>query len=228
MQKKYVPLVVFLAALLVLAAHLGARAVLAETAFTFAEEEKRVYLTFDDGPSTVVTNAILDTLKEEGIKATFFIVSDRAHGREETLRRIVREGHTVGVHSATHNYSDIYASDEALLADVNECATLIRRVTGVVPHVYRFPGGGTSARERQTKMLERLGYRVVRWNAVCGDEEIRNASAATLTEESMRTAGDKNTVVLLLHDSAPHRATAEALPDIISRFRARGYTFFAY
>ena len=158
-----------------------------------------------------------------------FLQQYRADAAIEKLKKLSAcEGHTVGVHSATHNYSDIYASDEALLADVNECATLIRRVTGVVPHVYRFPGGGTSARERQTKMLERLGYRVVRWNAVCGDEEIRNASAATLTEESMRTAGNKNTVVLLLHDSAPHRATAEALPDIISRFRARGYTFCAY
>ena len=227
MQKKYVPLVVFLAALLVLAAHLGARAVLAEPAFTYAEE-KRVYLTFDDGPSTVVTNRILDTLKEEGVRATFFIVSDRAHGREETLRRIAREGHTLGVHSATHDYASIYASDEALLADVETCATLIRRVTGVVPRVYRFPGGGTAARERQTLLLQKRGYRVVRWNAVCGDEEIRGACAAALVAESVRTAGNKQNVVLLLHDSAPHRATAEALPEIIAHFRARGYTFCAY
>lgn len=227
MQKKYVPLVVFLAALLVLAAHLGARAVLAEPAFTYAEE-KRVYLTFDDGPSTVVTNRILDTLKEEGVRATFFIVSDRAHGREETLRRIAREGHTLGVHSATHDYASIYASDEALLADVETCATLIRRVTGVVPRVYRFPGGGTAARERQTLLLQKRGYRVVRWNAVCGDEEIRGACAAALVAESVRTAGNKQNVVLLLHDSAPHRATAEALPGIIAHFRARGYTFCAY
>ena len=227
MQKKYLPHVVFLAALLVLAAHLGARAVLAEPAFTYAEE-KRVYLTFDDGPSTVVTNRILDTLKEEGVRATFFIVSDRAHGREETLRRIAREGHTLGVHSATHDYASIYASDEALLADVETCATLIRRVTGVVPRVYRFPGGGTAARERQTLLLQERGYRVVRWNAVCGDEEIRGACAATLVAESVRTAGNKQNVVLLLHDSAPHRATAEALPEIIAHFRARGYTFCAY
>lgn len=227
MQKKYVPLVVFLAALLVLAAHLGARAVLAETTFAFAEE-KRVYLTFDDGPSTVVTGRILDTLKRENVKATFFIVSDRAHGREETLRRIVREGHTVGVHSATHNYASIYASDKALLADAAECAELILRVTGVVPRVYRFPGGGTADRERQTRLLEAQGYTVVRWNAVCGDEEIRNASADTLVKESLRTAGNKSRVVLLLHDSAPHKATAEALGRIIGCFRARGYTFCAY
>lgn len=227
MQKKYVPLVVFLAALLVLAAHLGARATLSAPTFSYAEE-KRIYLTFDDGPSTVVTGRILDTLKEEGVKATFFVVSDRVHGREETLRRIVREGHTVGVHSASHEYSAIYASDSALLADVDECAECIRRVTGVIPRCYRFPGGGSADRMRQTSLLEERGYRVVRWNAVCGDEELRNASAQTLVKESVRTAGGRSTVVLLMHDSASHRATAEALPDIIAHFRAKGYTFCAY
>ena len=147
MQKKYVPFLLFFAVLLVFAAHLGARLTAGTPAFSLAEaaEEKCVYLTFDDGPSTVVTNRILDTLKEESVKATFFIVSDRVSGREETLRRIVREGHTVGVHSATHDYGAIYASDEALLADADACAAVIRRVTGVTPRVYRFPGGGVEA-----------------------------------------------------------------------------------
>lgn len=227
MQKKYVPLVVFLAALLVLAAHLGARMTLSAPTFSYAEE-KRIYLTFDDGPSTVVTGRILDTLKQENVKATFFVVSDRVHGREKTLRRIVREGHTVGVHSASHEYSAIYASDSALLADVDACAECIRRVTGVTAHCYRFPGGGSSDRKRQKALLEERGYKVVHWNAVCGDEEIRNASAQTLVKESVRTAGGRSTVVLLMHDSAPHKATAEALPEIIAHFRAQGYTFCAY
>lgn len=190
--------------------------------------KRRIYLTFDDGPSTVVTGRVLDTLHREGVKATFFIVSDRVPGREEVLRRIVREGHTVGVHSATHDYSAIYASDEALLSDVAACAECIRRVTGVTARCYRFPGGGGARREQQTALLEELGYRVVRWNAVCGDEEVRGADAETLVGMSIRTAGKRNTVVLLLHDSAPHKATAEALPAIIAHFRARGYAFCAY
>lgn len=231
MQKKYVPLVVFLAALLVLAAHLGARAALSASTFALAQEkdgEKRIYLTFDDGPSTVVTGRILDILAQEGVKATFFIVSDRVPGREETLRRIVREGHTVGIHSATHVYPQIYASDEALLADVEQCAACIIRVTGATPRVYRFPGGGTAEqRSRLRGPLAERGLRIVRWNAVCGDEEIPGASARKLVEESIRTAGSKRTVVLLLHDSAPHRATAEALPAIIAHFRAQGYAFCA-
>ena len=95
MQKKYLPLAVaVLVTLLVLFAHLGARLTMATPAFTFADTGREVYLTFDDGPSTVVTGRILDTLKEENVKATFFIVGDRVFGREETLKRIAREGHT--------------------------------------------------------------------------------------------------------------------------------------
>lgn len=225
MQKKFVPLAVLFAVLLVLLAHIGARITVAEPAFTFAEE-RTVYLTFDDGPSTVITNRILDTLKKEHVPATFFIVGDRAHGREETLRRIVREGHTVGVHSSTHVYSEIYASDEALLADADACAALIRRTTGVTPRVYRFPGGGRES-ARRTPLLEARGYRVVRWNAVCGDEEIAGADAETLYRRTVETARGKQPVVLLMHDSAGHAATAEALPRIIAYFRAGGYAFRA-
>lgn len=228
MQKRYVPWILFFAVLLVFASHLGARLTAGEPAFSFAEaEEKCVYLTFDDGPSTVVTNRILDTLQRERVKATFFVVSDRVGGREETLRRIVREGHTVGVHSATHVYREIYASDAALLADVEKCASVIRETTGVTPHVYRFPGGGGKDAARQSALLESKGYRVVRWNAECGDAGT-GGTADELFEKSVRTAQGKAHVVLLMHDSAFRKTTAEALPRIIDWFRAQGYAFCAY
>ena len=254
MQKRFVPFVLLFALILVAAAHLGGR--LCESAPTFGyaavrgetnggsgvpaahgadnngggkesqtAAQKRVFLTFDDGPSTVVTNRILDTLQEEGVQATFFIVSDRVDGREETLRRTVREGHTVGVHSATHRYGEIYASDGALLADAARCAETIARVTGVTPHVYRFPYGAGNA--RQAALMEKAGYRVVRWNAVCGDAE-GDYSAERLLRRSIATAEGKDPVVLLLHDSAYRKTTAEALPDIIAWFREHGYAFCAF
>ena len=226
MQKKYIPVAVFFVALLLLLAHLGARMTAVPT-FSFAAG-KTVYLTFDDGPSTVVTGRILDTLKEENIKATFFVVGDRVKGREETLRRIAREGHTIGVHSQTHLYSQIYASDEALLADVDKCAETVRRVTGLTPRVYRFPGGGGKNKERQTTLLRKRGYHVVGWNAVCGDEEIVGASADELFNMTVSTAKGKDRVVLLLHDSAARKNTAEALGRIIKHFRQEGYEFCAF
>nr|MDE6273526.1 polysaccharide deacetylase [Clostridiales bacterium] len=194
----------------------------------YAAEEKRIYLTFDDGPSTVVTGRILDTLKEQNVKATFFVVSDRALTRKETLRRIAAEGHTIGVHSATHEYGKIYASKQSFLEDVETCAKVIRNITGVTPRVYRFPGGGYGHKDEYTPILKEMGYRVVAWNAVCGDEEIPHADADILFRTSVETAKGRNNVVLLLHDSAYRKATAEALPRIIEYFRAQNYTFCAY
>ncbi len=226
MQKKVIAVAVFFAALLVFLTHLGARAT-ATPVFTYASEEKCVYLTFDDGPSTVVTNRILDTLKKENVKATFFIVSDRAKSRKETLLRIAEEGHTVGVHSATHRYSEIYASLQSLLQDVTACANFIHSVTGITPRVYRFPGGGFH-RAKETQFLKEKGYQIVEWNASCRDEEIVNATPQRLFEETVATALGKNRVVLLMHDSAPHKATADALPLIISYFREQDFSFCSF
>lgn len=231
MQKKYLPLALVLVVLLTLLALVGMRTMEAAPTIGFAAESKQdsavkqVYLTFDDGPSTVVTGRILDILGEEQVKATFFIVSDRVYRREETLKRIASEGHTLGVHSATHIYHEIYASDEAFLKDVKTCASVIEKTTGITPRVYRFPGGGPKNKEHHTEILKRLGYRVVGWNAVCGDEEIPHASAEQLLQETIKTSQGKEKVILLLHDSATHKETARALPGIISYFRDRGFTF---
>ena len=230
MQKRFIPFAVFFVILLVLLAHFGTRAALSETTFAFADDEpqKQIYLTFDDGPSTVVTGKVLDILKKEQIKATFFIVSDRARTREDMLRRIADEGHSIGVHSASHDYAKIYASDQSLLDDVNECADFIARVTGARPTLYRFPGGGITQKQHKTALLEEHGYTVISWNAVCGDEEIPKASAETLYKTSIKTAAGRNKVILLCHDSASHKATAQALPRIIAYFRQEGYAFCAF
>ena len=226
MQKRYIPVAIFFVVLLIILAHFSGRAFAVPASFTYAEG-KSVYLTFDDGPSDSVTTPVLDTLKEEGIRATFFVVSDRARGREAILKRMAQEGHTIGVHSATHKYSEIYASDKALLDDIDRCAAFIKKTTGVIPACYRFPGGGFAHKERRT-LVEKHGYRIVDWNAVCGDEEIKNADAATLLKTALDTAKGKTKVVLLMHDSAYHKATARALPEIISAFREQGYTFRTY
>ena len=195
MQKKYIPFTLLFVILLVILAHFGARMTAAVPVFSFAEaeEERVVYLTFDDGPSTKVTNAVLDVLEKEDVKATFFVVSDRTAGREEVLRRIVREGHTVGVHSKSHEYNKIYASDESLLRDVEACAKVIYDLTGVTPRVYRFPGGGTSRREHHTQLLRSKGYRVVSWNAVCflmftASSVVRPSAVTKISRAQARTS----------------------------------------
>ncbi|MBD5636840.1 MAG: polysaccharide deacetylase [Clostridia bacterium] len=226
MQKRYIPIAVFFVVLLMILAHVSGRALAVPASFTYAEG-KEVYLTFDDGPSNSVTVPILDTLKEENVKATFFIVSDRAHGREDILKRMASEGHTLGVHSASHDYQKIYASEEALLKDIDTCAAFIKKTTGITPTVYRFPGGGFKNKEKRA-LVKAHGYRIVDWNAVCGDEEIQSASAETLLKTTIDTSKGKAKVVLLMHDSAPRKATAAALKDIISYYKEQGYTFRTY
>ena len=227
MQRRYIRLlVVLLAAFLAFAAHLSGRMAAAQPVFSFAEAERAVFLTFDDGPSTVVTNSILDTLERENVKATFFVVGERIGGREETLKRIAGAGHTIGVHSESHRYGEIYASKEAFLEDALRCAEKIERVTGVKPCLYRFPGGGTHA--EKAKLLESLGYKIVAWNAVCGDAEARDAAPCDLLETAVKTSEGKKRVVLLLHDGAFNKATAEALGDIIAHFREQGCKFCAF
>ena len=228
MRKKFLPVaLLFGIGFLLFAVCGGVR--MAEHAAVFAqtEEQKTIYLTFDDGPSTVVTNRILDTLRRERVRATFFIVSDRALTRRETLRRIAEEGLAIGIHSASHDYGKIYSSDAAFAADVDECARVIEEIAGVRPRLYRFPGGGPNKEEREQKELfiRERGYRIVSWNAVCGDEEIPYADAATLVRQSIATSKGKRSVVLLMHDSAHHAATADALPAIIGYFREQGYEF---
>lgn len=230
MRKKLFSPFILLAVIFFMMTAIAIHETRSQPTIAFATEARHIYLTFDDGPSTIVTNRILNTLRDKGVKATFFIVSDRAQSRKETLMRIVKEGHTVGVHSASHDYAKIYSSDEAFFNDVDECAKTIRSITNVNPSVYRFPGGGLSCSdiERRTAVLEQKGYFVVGWNAVCGDEEIPYADTATLVKQSIQTSKGLDPVILLLHDSAHHKETANALPAIIDYFRAQGYVFCTF
>ena len=226
MQKRYLPIAVFFVVLLLILAHFSGRALAVPASFTYAEG-KQVYLTFDDGPSDSVTTPILDTLKKEEVKATFFIVSDRARTRTPILKRMAKEGHTIGVHSATHIYSQIYASHEALLQDIDECAAFIKATTGITPTCYRFPGGCYKHEDRRN-LVKNHGYTIVDWNAECGDGVKGGATAEELVQNARESAKGKTKVVLLMHDSAYCKATRAALPEIIAVFKEQGYTFCAF
>ena len=199
--------------------------------FSLAEEEnavKTVYLTFDDGPSDRVTPKILDTLAEENVKATFFIVGKHAATRKNLVKREVNEGHTVGVHSYSHVYSDIYASPENLLADIDRCNEIIKEATGSYSSLYRFPGGSFGLSDRLVSAVTSHGIRYVDWNASFRDAEICNATADELYKAAISTAANSENIVLLAHDSTTKTATAEALKDVIRHFKSKGYLFKAF
>lgn len=188
---------------------------------------KRVYLTFDDGPS-VYTDQILDILKEKNIKATFFVVV-KDYSCSAALNRIVSEGHTLGMHSCSHDYDEIYRNLDAFSRDVEMTHDRIYDMTGYDAVFYRFPGGSSNQVSRVSmgdciRYLEKRGYVYLDWNAASGDAEGEAYSPEELNEnimEGVRSA--KGDAIVLMHDLETHPETVEALPDLIDRLQSEGY-----
>ena len=197
-----------------------------KTTLTFANSsEKAIYLTFDDGPSDRVTPKILDVLKEENVKATFFIVGKNAVLRKEILRRAVREGHTLGVHSYSHVYNEIYSSAQSLLEDIDKCNAVIKEITGAPASVYRFPGGSFFLSDALKQAVLDRGMKYVDWNASLNDAELQDPTPESLFDTAVATAANRDRVVLLAHDTTDKTATAEALKKVITHFKQQGYKF---
>ncbi len=196
--------------------------------FARSDTEKAVYLTFDDGPSDRVTPKILDVLKEEKVKATFFIIGSAAENRKYLIEREVNEGHTVAVHSYSHRYGQIYSSPEALLADINKCNEIIKNVTGNYSNIYRFPGGSYGLSENLISAVKAKGFKCVDWNASMRDAEYYSAPPEILFKSTVDTAKGRDTVVMLAHDSTTKTTTAQALKSVIKYFKEQNYVFKAF
>jgi peptidoglycan/xylan/chitin deacetylase (PgdA/CDA1 family) len=194
--------------------------------------EKTVYLTFDDGPSPNITPLILDLLKQENIKATFFILGSNATYYPGLVKRAYNEGHYIANHGYSHRYSEIYENPETILNDYNLCNQALKKALNNENYeskVYRYPGGSTGGKYHDVKaegknLLKDNHIAYLDWNALTCDAE------GTPTKESIMdnlrsTVGQKNTVVLLMHDSSSKILTYETLPEVIAFFRDNGYTF---
>lgn len=188
-------------------------------------QKKCVYLTFDDGPSDRVTPKILDILQKENVKATFFIIGVNALTRQNIVKREFDEGHTVGVHSYTHEYKKIYSSPQKLVEDITLCNNLIKSITGEYSAVYRFPGGSYNLSQKLISAVTSIGLRYVDWNSSTRDAELFNQSADKLLNNVISTAANSENVVLLCHDSTSKTSTVQALPSIIKYFRENDYIF---
>ena len=187
-------------------------------------ENKAIYLTFDDGPTDSVTPKVLDVLEKESVHATFFVIGKQISGREEILRRIAAQGHSVGVHSYSHCYKEIYADADALLKDIAECRSAIRKVLRRYDKmIYRFPGG-SFVRPDLRDAVTGAGYNYYDWNASAGDAE-GNFTAERLYKNAVETGKGKSPVILLMHDGVGYKETVKALPLIIGYYRQNGYIF---
>lgn len=194
--------------------------------------ENVIYLTFDDGPSDR-TDEILAVLAEKNVKATFFVTGKSSEKDLERMRRIVEEGHTIGMHSYSHVYEAIYASVESFLEDFYNNFTQIRETTGQSPTVFRFPGGSINGydggfyKEIISEMIRR-GFVPFDWN-VSSEDAVTTyiQSANTLTANVVRGARGKVRGVVLFHDSSAKTTTPRALGSTIDQLRAMGFEFAA-
>lgn len=176
---------------------------------------RKVYLTFDDGPSRITTE-ILDILDKYGIKATFFVVGKEDDTSKEIYNRIVKEGHTLAMHSYTHDLDRIYESLDSFSSDLQREQNLLYEVTGVWTSFYRFPGGSSNTASKLDMQifkdyLERQGITYFDWNVYGGDGIDPEAIAANVSAN----VADYSTSIVLLHDAADKEETVEALPEII-------------
>ncbi|WP_405106819.1 polysaccharide deacetylase [Paenibacillus sp. FSL K6-1217] len=187
-------------------------------------KEKRVYLTFDDGPSAV-TPKVLSILQEQGIKATFFVLGEQAEGRPELINAIWEQGHAIGNHTYNHNYHNLYSGFTEFWRQIKQTEETVREITGVRPQLVRAPGG-TFGHFDSTyfTLLKQAGYRVMDWTVDSGDSRRRGVPAAEIMQASVADLTSPS-VVLLLHDGSGHEQSAKALPAIIERYRAAGYEF---
>ncbi|SFN46659.1 Peptidoglycan/xylan/chitin deacetylase, PgdA/CDA1 family [Pseudobutyrivibrio sp. UC1225] len=185
-----------------------------------------VYLTFDDGPSEN-TETILDILDDYNVKATFFVVGQDIDTYGDAYRRIVEDGHTIGMHSYSHNYSKIYQSEDSFIADYDKIHDLILDTTGVDTKLYRFPGG-SSNKVSNTSMsvfinyLNSIGVKYYDWNIASGDATSQAFTADELIDNVMSDVVKYKTSVVLLHDGANKKATVEALPRLIESLNDAG------
>lgn len=188
------------------------------------EPAHRVYLTFDDGPS-VYTKDILDILAAYEVKATFFVVGKEGAENEEMMKRIVEEGHSLGMHSYSHVYNDIYKSVENFATDLDKIKSHIFEVTGVDCRIYRFPGGSSnkvsdmSMRELGAYLHSR-GIEYYDWNISGKDATQTLQDADTIVRNSTTGIEKREVSVILLHDAQDKPTTVEALPEIIENILA--------
>lgn len=179
----------------------------------------KVYLTFDDGPSAN-TDQILDILDEYGVKATFFVVGKE--GYNDQYRRIVEEGHTLGMHSYSHVYRDIYESVEAYGQDLEKLHTYLYELTGVDSRIVRLPGGSsnTVSKDKIQDIIAYLGQQGMTyydWNVSSGDAASGYVSTQQIADNVLNHVSEHHTSIVLMHDASGKNTTVEALPIILEK-----------
>lgn len=191
-------------------------------------EIRKVYLTFDDGPS-MYTEEILDVLDSYNVKATFFVTGAQAQKHPEWYKEIVDRGHSIGMHSYTHIYGEIYKDTESFIADIDKIHELIENTSGVDCRLYRFPGGSSNAvssvpMSELCGLITSRGWKYFDWNVSSQDASSVSRSSTEIVNNVVSGVGKYDNSVVLMHDAADKHSTVEALPAIIEKIMAMDNT----
>ncbi len=181
---------------------------------------KTMYLTFDDGPTEENTARVLDILKARNIKATFFLVGENVEKHPEMAKRIVDEGHTIGIHCYSHDYNALYASVDSYIADFEKAQEVVREATGVEVKLFRFPGGSINGYNKQVyqqiaEEMTQRGYLYYDWNASLEDA-VKNPKAESLIQNAVSSTLGRKKIIMLAHDVVEE--TGLCLEELLDQF----------
>lgn len=194
--------------------------------------EKVAYLTFDDGPTTSVSPKILDILKEENIKASFFVIGKYVDSHPEIVKRAYEEGHYIANHGYSHNNSILYKSSESFISEVKKTDLAIGKAIGIedyCSHIFRFPNGFMaplykSQKEKAVLLLLEMNYTYIDWNCLNKDSE-RKYTNTQLLNNLKQSCENKNTLVVLMHDTKDVNNSSLVLKESIDYLKREGYEF---
>ena len=195
-------------------------------------EEKVAYLTFDDGPTKVATPKILDILKEQQVQGSFFVIGYRVKEFPAIVKRAYEEGNFIANHTYSHKNSKLYQSRDYFIEEIlttDEAISEAIEVPHYHSHLFRFPNGSHSktyaiAKKNCKQYLKEIGYCYVDWNALNSDS-LKKYSAAQLLQNLKKTCENKQSLVILMHDTSDVSKSYTALNDSIVYLKEQGYTF---
>lgn len=192
--------------------------------------DKVVYLTFDDGPSAY-TGELLDILARYNVKATFF-VTNRNPGYNHFIKRAFDEGHTIALHTSSHNYSQVYSSVDAYFNDLNAINETVKNITGNYSYLIRFPGGSSNTVSRNysigimstlSNMVTERGYKYFDWNVSSSDADGRNHPSSDYSNNIINGISGKSMSIVLQHDTNIN--SIRSVSTVIEYGLSHGYTF---
>ena len=194
--------------------------------------EKVAYLTFDDGPNPKATPKILKILKKENVKATFFVIGKNVEQYPEIVKQEYEEGHYIANHGYSHNNKILYKSDDSFKKEIKKTDEAISQAIGEKEYsakIFRFPNGFMSKankkqKEHAVELLKQMDYTYIDWNCLNNDS-MRKYNSSQLVSNLKKSIGNKEVLIILMHDTKDVSDSSEALENSIKYLKLKGYKF---